>query len=348
MMDDPTPLRRRRLDGTGIRDVARAAGVSAMSVSRALRGVDGVSEATRARILETARRLRYQPDSNARALTMANADLIGISLPTFANDVFADILSGMRRTFEQAGYSSIIDTTEYDPDVEWRWAERLLSWRPAAMILTGTDHHPALVARIREARVPTLEIWDWAPDPIDLCVGIDHHAAGVLIGRHAADLGYRAPVFIGAPEGRDRRADNRRRGLEAAFADRPAAPLRAFGMVEDNAFSAGAKGMRMALEAPGPRPDMAFFLNDHMAFGGMMTCGEMGLSVPGDIGIAGFNQLGLTSVLPVAMTTVRTPRREIGVIGARHVIARINGLSPDRAVALPVTVVPGATTSPRR
>ena len=84
-----------------------------------------------------------------------------------------------------------------------------------------------------------------------------------------------------------------------------------------------------------------------MAFGGMETCRAAGLDVPRDIGIAGFNQLGLTAVLPVEMTTVRTPRREIGVLGARHVLARIAGLSPERSVALPVTVVPGATTARR-
>lgn len=330
-----------------IGDVAAAAGVSLMSVSRALRGVDGVSEATRARILAVARHLDYSPNSNARALSVANSDLIGISLPTFANDVFADILLGMRGTFEQAGYSSVIDTTEYDPHAEWKWAERLLSWRPAAMILTGTDHLPELVERLRASGVPTLEIWDYSADPIDLCVGIDHRAAGGAIGDHAVTLGYRNAVFIGAPEGRDRRADNRRRGLEDAFARVQDGTVRTIGLSNPNAFANGAQGMREALSLPGPPIDIAFFLNDHMAFGGMMACGELGLSVPGDIGVAGFNQLGLTAVLPVPLTTVATPRHQMGVTGARHLLARIHGVRPKRAIALPVKVLPGATTALR-
>ena len=332
--------RKRTKAGARINEVAAAAGVSVMSVSRAMRGVEGVSAATRDRIIEVARQLKYVPNSSARALSVANADLIGISLPTFANDVFGDVLSGMRGTFEQAGYSSVIDTTEYDPDMELAWAERLLAWRPAAMILSGLDHHPALVTRLRERRVPTLEIWDHAPDPIDICVGIDHRAAGALIGEHVAELGYKRPAYVGAPPGRDRRADARVAGLRDVFGPL-GRKLIVQGESDPNAFAAGALGTTRVLEHA---PDVIFYLNDNMAFGGMMICQQQGLDVPGDIGVAGYNALGITRVLPVQMTTVRTPRRAMGRVGARHLLARIKGVRPERSVALPVTIVEGATT----
>ena len=331
-------VRRPRDVTSGIYAVAAEAGVSVMTVSRAMRGVEGVSIARREAILQIARRLNYVPNSNARALSKANADLVGISVPNLLNDVFADVLQGMRGTIQKAGYYTVIDTTEYDAEVELRWVSRLLSWRPAALILTGIDHHPDLAPMLRTAGVATLETWDFCPDPIDICVGLDHVAAGEDIGRFVEGLGYRAPAFVGAHPGTDPRADARVRGLEKVFG----APLLRVGADTDNAFLMGAGGARDLLRDH--QPDVVFFLNDLMAFGGMTVAQELGLGVPDDIGVVGFNALGLNSVLPVPLTTVSTPRHRMGVTGAGNLLARMNGVEVTRAVALPVRVEPGGTT----
>lgn len=341
--------RSRRRKAARIEDVAAVAGVSAMTVSRALRGVDGVSERKRAEILRIATRLNYVPNSNARSLAVANSNLIGISLPTFANDVFADILSGMRGTFENAGFSTVIDTTEYRETTELAWVERLLSWRPAAVILTGIDHHPQVRERLRAGRVPTLEIWGHSEDPIDLCVGIDHAAAGELIGSRMVELGYRAPAFVGAPAGRDTRADLRVTGLNRAFADVAEMPVQELRPALDDAsaFEVGFAALNALLETDRALPDVVFFLNDHMAFGGLMACERHGLSVPMDMGLVGFNALPMTRVLPVSLTTVRTPRTQMGIMGAQRLLARIHGVTPPRSTALPVQVIEGGTTRPQ-
>lgn len=321
-----------------LKDVAQAANVSLMTASRALRGIDGVSETKRIEILRIARRLNYVPNSNARSLVAANSDLIGISLPTFANEVFGDILDGMRRTFDLAGFASVIDTSEYSIDRELAWGERLLSWKPAGVILTGIQHHPALREKLKLARVPVLEIWDYSPTPIDICVGIDHRAAGELLGRYVAGLGYVRPAFVGTEPARDLRAEKRWEGVRSAFGG---GPFQTLTQLHSNAFQAGMIGAQTIL-AEG-RPDVIFFLNDHMAFGGMMACEALGLDIPGDIGIVGFNGLGLTSAMPISLTTALTPRRQMGIVGARNLLARVKGVTPDRAVALPTTLVEGAT-----
>ncbi len=330
--------RKPRDPASGIRAVAAEAGVSVMSVSRAMRGVEGVSAVKREAILKIARRLNYVPNSNARALSQTNADLIGISLPNLLNDVFADVLDGMRGTIQRSGYFTVIDTTEYDPDVELRWVSRLLSWRPAALVLTGVDHHPELAPMIRAAGVPTLETWDYRADPIDICVGLDHVAAGADLARYVHGLGYRTPGFVGARPGMDPRADARVRGIEQIFAE----PLARAGAAPENAFRMGAEGTRALLRDV--RPDVVFYLNDLMAFGGTTVLQGMGLRVPEDIGVVGFNALGLNTVLPVPLTTMSTPRRRMGVLGARNLLARLHGVEGERAVALPATVEPGGTT----
>ncbi|MFN3824965.1 MAG: LacI family DNA-binding transcriptional regulator [Pseudorhodobacter sp.] len=337
-------MAKRRRDGNRIEDVAAAAGVSAMTVSRALRGMEGVSEARRAEILRLATAMNYVPDSSARSLAMANSTLIGISLPNLFNEVFADILAAMRDIFRSAGFSTVIETTDYDTGTERDWVERLLSWRPAGIILTGTDHDPDLRARLRGARVPVLEIWDHSDDPIDISVGIDHLAAGRALGDHAVSLGYARPAFLGAPEGFDKRADARMEGVRLAFG---LAHLPAARPHETNSFEAGRIGTLHLLADPAARPDVIFCLNDHHAFGCMMTAQGLGLDVPGDIGVVGFNALGLTNVLPQALTTMRTPRRQMGTLGARHLLARIHGAKVARATCLPCTLQPGATLRPR-
>ncbi|MEM1362064.1 MAG: LacI family DNA-binding transcriptional regulator [Pseudomonadota bacterium] len=325
-----------------IQDVAAAAGVSVMTVSRSIRGVDGVSSQTRTRVRQIAKEMNYLPNSNASALVRSSSKLIGISIPTLFNEVFADMMMGMRRTFEQAGYSSVVDTTDYDREREKRFLERLLAWQPAAIILTGTDQPNETAALIKERNIPCLQIWDIAEKPIDLCVGIDHQKAGLALGRYLAGLGYRKPAFIGRPMGSDTRADARFKSLETTFAEVGGAVPRRINVSSDNDFNLGAEGFGQ-IDWRDP-PDLICGLNDHVAVGIMFAAEKAGRSVPEDLGIAGFNALGITEVLPTRLTTMETPRRELGLVGARNLLARLNGVAPDPVTALPCRIVEGQTT----
>nr|WP_092647394.1 LacI family DNA-binding transcriptional regulator [Jannaschia faecimaris] len=231
---------------SGIYAVAAEAWVIVMTVSRAMRGVEGVSTARREAILQIARRLNYVPNSNARALSQANADLIGISVPNLLNDVFADVLQGTRGTIQKAGYFTVIDMTDYNMEVELRWVSRLLSVRPAALILTGIGHYPDSRSTLRAAGVPTLDTWDFSLDPIDVCVDLDHVPAGADLARYVHELGYRSPAFVGARVGMDPRADARLRGLETVFR----APVVRTGAAPENAFRMGAERARLAEGSP--------------------------------------------------------------------------------------------------
>ncbi|MEM9144874.1 MAG: LacI family DNA-binding transcriptional regulator [Pseudomonadota bacterium] len=325
-----------------IEDVARAAGVSIMSVSRALRGVEGVSEATRARITRLAAEMGYAPSRLAGSLARATSNLVCISVPTLFDAVFAEIISGMRVTLTHAGLETIIETSDYSRAREAAWIERMIKWSPAALVLSGVDHAPKARARLESAGIPVLEIWDVTPRPIDLCVGIDHRAAGAAMGRHLAGLGYRRPAYIGIRPGRDPRAEKRAAGLAEAFAEHGVA-LAQQRVDGPPSFETGHIGARRAL-ARSPRPDVLYFLNDHLAFGGLMACEAAGLSVPGDIGVAGFNGLNINDVLPRRLTTSETPREQMGKTAARLLVAAIRGVRPEPCLAMPVALAPGATT----
>lgn len=336
--------RKRTTAHVSLQHVADRAGVSAMTVSRALRGLEGVSERRRAEIVKIARRMNYFPNNNARSLVVANSNLVGISFPTLFNDVFADMLEGMRMTFERAGLTTVIDTTSYDREVELALISRLMSWHPAAIVLTGNDHHRSVRKKLRKAGIPTLELWDISQDPIDICVGIDHFDAGLRIGRYAVDLGYDNPGFVGILPGRDTRADKRRSGIDAAFRQFGQAAPMAHSIQEDsNSFMAGKLGTMELMSRQAP-PDILFYVNDHLAFGGLSACQTLGIRVPEDVGLIGFNSLDLTTVLPLSLTTMSTPRRQMGIVAAQNLISRIKGVRPARTVSLDVRIIEGGTT----
>ena len=325
-----------------IEDVARVAGVSTMSVSRALRGVDGVSAETRLRIEKIADELGYVPSRLAGSLARATATLVCISVPTLFDGVFAEIVNGMRATFIHAGLETLIETSDYDPAREAAWIERMITWSPAGLLICGVDRDPAVRARLLEAKIPTVEFWDVTDEPIDLCIGLDHHAAGADLGRYLADLGYRRPAYVGIAKGRDLRSEKRAAGLKAAFAE-VGARLRRVRVNGPPSFETGKIGAEKALGLT-PRPDVLCFLNDHLAFGGLTGCQSLGIAVPEEIGLAGFNDLNINNVLPRRMTTIRTPRMRMGQTSARLLVAALGGVRTETRVVLPVELVTGETT----
>jgi LacI family transcriptional regulator, gluconate utilization system Gnt-I transcriptional repressor len=327
-----------------VRAVAEATGVSMMSVSRAMRGVEGVSANKRAEILETAKAMGYRPNRNAASLATANSTLIGISLPTLFNEVFADILDAMRYTFEKAGFDIVLKNSDYDLQREANWVERILDWHPAAVVLSGVDHADSVRNLLRQAGTPTLEIWDICDDPVDICVGMDHEAAGRLLGQHLVQLGYRRPAFVGVDAGRDQRAEKRLNGLRAIFKESGGHAVTVIRSQKHASFEAGMTGTLSILQSSETRPDCICYLNDHMAFGGLTTCERFGLEVPRDIGIAGFNDLGINAVLAKPLTTVVTPRLLMGSLGAQQLLARIHGAKVDRCHIVSATLSTGQTT----
>lgn len=318
-----------------------------MSVSRAMRGVEGVSAATRARILHAADTLRYSPSSVAGALATANSSLVGVSVPTLQDSVFSDIFSAMRSTFERNKMQTVFDTTEYDNEREEAFVERMLAWRGAGIVLAGGHHTPRTRRLLRRANISVLEIWSWSTDPIELCVGIDHEESGYAMGRRLVEMGYRRPSYIGPQPGFDRRAEQRCRGFTRAFEEQGLSLVRQEWVTGKHSFAGGRIGMANMLDKHGPAFDLVYFLNDHMAFGGLEECRARRIDVPGQLGLAAFNGLQINDVLHQPITTSSSPRAEIGEQGARMLIGAIKGVAQPQSVKLEPVIMMGETTKPQ-
>ena len=161
-----------------LRDVSEASGVSEMTVSRVLRNKGDVSEATRQKVREAAKRLGYVPNKIAGALASQRVNLVAVIIPSLGNMVFPEVLSGISETLEDTGLQPVVGVTDYLPEKEEKVLFEMLSWRPSGVIIAGLEHSEASRAMLRQADIPVVEIMDVDGQPVDCAVGISHRRAG--------------------------------------------------------------------------------------------------------------------------------------------------------------------------
>jgi len=327
-----------------LRDVAQAAGVSEMTVSRVLRQRGDVSGQTRDRVIRAARTLGYVPNKIAGALASNRVNLVGIVIPSLGNMVFPDVLAGIGEVLDETPLQPVVGTSRYDPKREEDVIYEMLSWRPSGLIVAGLEHSDAARAMMRTASAPVVEIMDIGGRPVAAAVGIDHFEAGRRTAREIVARGYRRVGYLGSGAAGDHRARKRRRGLEAGLAE--AGLSLADRCSYDGASGLGA-GRAMTAECLARTPDLDFlcYNTDINAAGGLLHCLERGLDIPGRIGLAGFNGFEVLDGLPMRIATMDSRRRDIGRRAAELVAA---DAPTAETVALEPVFVPGETVRPTR
>lgn len=335
------PRRLRSASAVTLADVARAAGVSEITVSRVVRAHGPIAQDTRAKVEAAIARVGYVPNRLAGGLASAGSDLVGVVLPSLSNSVFPDVLRGLNAALGTSGLRTLVAVTDYDLEAERAAVAALLAWRPSALVVAGLEHRPETADMLNASGVTVVEIMDIEGEPIDLAVGISHTAAGAaaarrLIARGRSRIGY---VGHGA---QDLRAMKRRAGLESALTK---VGLRLDGVRLTTSASSVGSGRTALAELLGERPnlDAIVFSNDDMALGGVFHCMAEGVSVPERLALVGFNGLDLAAALPRPLTTVRTARAEIGRIAGEHILARRRGEEPPRLTDVGFELVAGAT-----
>ncbi len=323
------PARPRATGRVTLADVAQAAGVSPITVSRALRGERAVDPELVARVQAAAHKLGYVPDPAARALASRHGSHVAVLIPMLSNALFVDLLEAVQRTLRPAGYQTLIGVTHYDPSEEEHLLREQLLHRPAGLLVTGLERNDATRALIAQSGVPCVHVMEASGVPGVYSVGFSQADASAELTRHLLGRGRRRIAFAGAQL--DPRTLQRLEGWrrELGAADLYDARLEWL----NPAPSSIALGARMFEQIMGQQPavDAVFFCNDDLAQGALLAALRLGIAVPGRVAIAGFNDLtGSDQMLP-ALTTVRTPRAEIGSAAARMLLALMHG----EAVASP-------------
>lgn len=321
-MNKPTS-RSRATGRVTLADVARLAGVSPITVSRALRGERAVDPQLVARVRAAVDQLGYLPDPAARALASRHGSHVAVLIPLLSNALFVDLLEQVQRTLRPAGYQALIGITHYDKQEEEQLLRELLLHRPAGMLVTGTDHSDATRELIERSGVPCVHLMEAAGQPGLHGVGFSQQDAGAAMTRHLLGRGRRRIVFAAAqldPRTMQRLAGWRQE-LEAAGCYEPALEWL------DPAPSSIGLGARLfeRILARDPGVDAVFFNNDDLAQGALLAALRLGVAVPGRIAVAGFNDLAGSDQMLPPLTTVRTPRGEIGAAAARMLLALMAG-----------------------
>ena len=323
----PTPAKHHRATGrVTLNDVAHAAGVSPITVSRALRGERAVDPALVERVLEASNKLGYVPDPAARALASQRSNHVAVLIPKLSNNLFVDLLDAAQQTLRAGGFQALVGVTHYDDGQEEQLLREQLLHRPAGLLITGLNHNAATRALIARSQVPCVHLMD-LPDAGQTeptyCVGFRQNEAGAALTRHLLATGRRRIAFAGAQL--DPRVMQRLYGWRSA--------LQEAGCYEPTlewlnpASSSLALGGVMFEQIMGQTPavDAIFFCNDDLAQGALLAALRLKIAVPSRIAIAGFNDLtGSDQMLP-PLTSVRTPRAQIGEAGANMLLALMRG-----------------------
>ena len=324
-------------------EVAKLAGVSRMTVTRALNAPHKVAAATRERVERVVRSVGYTPDLTARGLSLQRTGLIGAVVPLLTNSLIAEIVQGLSDAVAKHGFQLLVGATGFSVRAEEAMVRAFLSRRVDAMYVTGIMHTQATQRMLRDARIPCVEGGNIARHPIDMSVGYSSLAAAQTVTRYLIDKGYRPLGYIGAwPKDNDRARDRRHGFLRACKARgidvNPAACI-----VTDLDLSAGARAMATLLDRC---PDIraVFCSADVLAVGAMFELQRRGLRIPDDVAIAGFDDLDLAAQFVPSITTLRVPRYEIGRRSGDMICARLSGARvPQPVVDIGYEFVPRAS-----
>ena len=343
-MNERTDDKRRR---TKLSDVAAHAGVSSVTVSRALRRPQMVSEDLRQRVETAVHELAYIPNQLASALASARTHRIGVIVPSLTNGVFGDFLRALHDLFLPAGFQVLVLNSGYVAGREEKAIATMLGQHPEAMIVTGIDQTPQARRMLMQAAVPVIQTMEVADDPIDIVIGLSQRNAGYAATRHLIDLGHHRIGQMSVPL--DARARQRLDGYRTAMTE---AGLEPFNMSFEGP-SSFAHGARLLGDMVARWPEMTalFCGNDNLALGAVFECQRRGIRVPDDLSIVGFNDLEFAATAFPRLTTVATPRYDIGVRAGEIVleIIRGSGVRPrDRRIDLGFKLIERESTSSPR
>jgi LacI family gluconate utilization system Gnt-I transcriptional repressor len=320
----PPPTRRSRATGrVTLTEVARAAEVSAITASRALSGKRAVDPALVERVRRAARRLGYLPDPAARALASRRSTHVALLLPMLSNALFVDLLEAAQGQLRSAGFQTLIGITHYDPREEEQLLREQLMHRPAGLLVTGL---PGGATRrlIAASGVPCVHMMELSQRAGDFSVGFSQQEAAAAMTRHLLQRGRRRIAFAAAQL--DARTLQRLDGWRGELVARG---LHAAALEWLNpAPSSIALGAQMFEQIVGGSPpvDAVFFCNDDLAQGALLAAARRGIAVPGQVAVVGFNDLTGSDQMIPPLTTVRTPRGEIGAAAAAMLLARVHGV----------------------
>ena len=299
-----------------IREVARAAGVSVATASRALNGLSSVTTETRARIEIAAAELDYVPHSGARSLTRRKTDTIGVILPDLYGEFFSEIIRGIDQVVQGAGKHLLLSNMHGSAE-ETRLAIRAMRGRVDGLLVMPPDSRAETLGGKLAAGMPTVILNARPDDDSTPFVAVDNHAGAKLVTEHLIERGARHLIHIGGPA-QNRDASERERGFRDVVRSR-------LGVCDPRIIAGNFRedgGRLAALEILNDRSpcDAVFAANDMMAVEFMSAMREAGVAIGIDLMVAGFDDIPLARYVMPQLTTVHSDILRLGAAAAELVL----------------------------
>lgn len=320
--------------------MARAASVSVATVSRVWNGKGPVSPETERRIRRAARRLRYVPHGGARSLITRRTHTLGVLLPDLYSEFFSELIRGVDVVARRNGYHLLVSGSHGDSREAVAMARAMRGRVDGLIVLVPDVRRSALRESLPEG-FPVIILNDSAGRPRTFdSIGIDNFGGATAMVRHLTSLGHRRIAFICGPP-RNHDASERLRGYRRAMRDAEVPWSKELEFPGDFREQTGYEACRRILELD-PRPSAVFAANDSMAIGLLYACRELGVSVPDELAVTGFDDIPIARFMTPPLTSVHVPIAELGTCAAERLVDRLaekTASEARREVELPTTLV---------
>jgi DNA-binding LacI/PurR family transcriptional regulator len=336
------PDRGRSMRPPTIRDVAERAGVSKSLVSLVLQGNGGVGDTRRLAVEQAMAELGYRPSPRARALSRNRSDVIGVLLNDLSNPWFVGLLAGLATSLRSAGLSPLLADSDTDHQIGIASVETLLSQQVDGLVIVGTTSEPdAVAAASRTVPVVLAGTRDPQLDGVDVVVN-DDFAGAQQATRHLLELGHTRIAHLTGPGEIGRlRLEGFRTALTEAGLD-PDAYLETGGMSEESGYAAARR-----LLSGSDRPTAIFAFNDVAAIGALSAADDLGLFVPQDVSLVGYDNTYLARIRHISLTSVENGNFPVGAQAGRFLVERLNDPgAPGRLHVVPTSLEVRASTAP--
>ena len=305
-------------------DVARAAGVSTMTVTRVLRAPEKVAPETRENVQRVLRETGYTPDLLARGLASKRSGLVAVIVPVLTNSLIAEIVQGLTNALARQGLHVVLGVSDFQLGEEEELVKAFLSRRVDAIYLSGVIRSPASRTILLRSGIPVVEGGNLGADPIDMAVGHPNLAGAYAMTRHLVERGYDPIGYIGVQARDNDRAMDRRRGFETALLGAGRTPDPELCVETTLDLTGGARAMAELLARP-TRVRAVFCYSDVLAAGAHFECQRRGIPIPDGLAIAGYDDLEIARQITPALTTLRVPCYEIGERAGQLICRRLAG-----------------------
>ncbi len=324
-----------------VEDVAREAGVSPITVSRALSAPHKLRPETRARVMEAVARTGYVVNSIASSLRSGRSAIIAVFVASLENRHFASAVQGALDAFEHSRFRLMFAQTGYTEALGAALVDAIKPFRPAALMFTGVQLEPAARAAVAALGVPVMEVWSDSTAAIDMAAGASIEAGARLMGAHFAARGFSRVAYCGHTDGPGSAGlRGFRQGYEAAA--RPVGHVQA--LEGTGTFARGMAAFDAILEAL-PGCDAMFFGSDVLAAAALAQARARGIAVPDAIAVAGYGDLDFAAHMQPPLTSIRVSDYDTGRLAGQLLRQRLEGTMPaDPVIQVPMELMLRAST----